>query len=122
MFVRSNARTQQEKWPRFVQRMICAVGVLTLGVLCGCSSPRPYYADYLFKPPQLVERDRSYLVRYLDKWLQSGKISRIDIQTPDAGSQSLYAHDGGTSDTDWLPLPVLYAAHFILDLSHPLIL
>lgn len=115
MFVRSNARTQQEKWHQFVQRMICAVGVLTLGVLCGCSSPRPYYADYLFKPPQLVERDRSYLVRYLDKWLQSGKISRIDIQTPDAGSQSLYAHDGGTSDTDWLPLPVLYAAHFILD-------
>jgi hypothetical protein len=61
MIVRSNASAQQVTWPQFVQRMIGLVGVLTLGVLCGCGSTRPYYADYLFKPPQLVERDRSYL-------------------------------------------------------------
>lgn len=88
-----------------------AVSLLNQGA---CGPPRPYYAGYMFNAPLIEETDRSYLVRYLDRALRTGKAKRIDIQMPDAGIKSLFQSDADTANTDWLPLPVLYAAEFVL--------
>lgn len=89
----------------------CALAVLALGA---CGPARPYYAGYMFNPPRVEETDRSYLVRYLDWKLRSGKVTRVDIQTPDAGTKTLHQSDADTANTDWLPLPALYAAEFVV--------
>ena len=68
----------------------------------------------MFNPPRVEETDRSYLVRYLDWKLRSGKVTRVDIQTPDAGTKTLHQSDADTANTDWLPLPALYAAEFVV--------
>lgn len=78
-------------------------------------APRPYYADYLFEPPQLVETDRSQMVIHLDWMSRSNRIKRIEVQTPESGLKVIHPRESDSPDIDWLPLPVLYAAWFILD-------
>lgn len=78
-------------------------------------TPRPYYADYLFAPPQLLETDRSQMVIHLDSVSRSNRIKRIEVQTPESGLKVIHPRESDSPDIDWLPLPVLYAAWFILD-------
>lgn len=78
-------------------------------------TPRPYYADYLFAPPQLVETDRSQMVIHLDQMSRGNRIKRIEVQTPESGLKVIHPHEADSPEIDWLPLPVLYAAWFILD-------
>lgn len=102
----------RRRLPQLLVTVACALAVLTSG---GCSPPRPYYADLLFKPSQIGELDRSYMVRKLDYWLHSGKLQRIEIQTPDGDSRTLSPGDSYSTELDWLPLPLLYAADEVLD-------
>lgn len=90
---------------------------LLLGTIAGpaCSGQHPYYTDGMFKPPQLIETDRSYMVIHLEQWIRSGRVQRIELETPEAGLQILHPREAESPNIDWLPLPVLYAAWFILD-------
>lgn len=87
---------------------------MTFLFLGGCAK-RPYYAGFLFDSPILVESDRSDMVRTLDFILESKRLQKLTIQTPDKGVQSLYPRDETSpGTTDWLPLPVLFAAQYVL--------
>lgn len=90
--------------------------VLGLSVLAaGCGASRPYYAGFRFDSPTLVETDRSDMVLYLDWVIKSQRLQRITLVTPDKGTQSLLPRDASSPDTtDWLPLPALFAASYIL--------
>ena len=88
--------------------------LFTLLCLGGCAK-RPYYAGFLFDSPILVESDRSEMVRTLDFILESKRLQKLTIHTPDKGVQSLYPRDETSpGTTDWLPLPVLFAAQYVL--------
>ncbi|HMU38065.1 MAG TPA: hypothetical protein PKE31_03555 [Pseudomonadota bacterium] len=110
--------TSTAKDTDIASRRFCAVlsGLLAVSLvtMSGCGPARPYYAGYMFKPPRIEESDRSEMVRFLDKQLRVGAITRIDIETPDEGLKTLQKSDADTANTDWLPLPVLYAAEFVL--------
>ena len=103
-------------------RVACSRGLRLAGLLSALLSllltpacaPRPYYADYLFEPPELVETDRSQMVIYLDLMSRSNRIERIEVQTPDAGLKVIHPREPDSPDIDWLPLPVLFATSFIL--------
>jgi hypothetical protein len=96
-----------------------AISVLGLGLclstLVGCAK-RPYYSGFYFDSPPLVEADRSHMVRHLDAVLERQKFKKITMVTPDKGAQSLYPRDETSpGTTDWIPLPLLYTAYFVLD-------
>lgn len=99
-------------WPQ-AGRLWTALVCLLLASSC---APQPYYADYLFKPPKLVERRRSFMVIRLDSLSRSNRIKRIELKTPDGDLKVIYPRESGSPDIDWLPLPVLYATSFVL---HP---
>lgn len=80
-----------------------------------CGAPGPYYADFLFSPPKLVETDRSRMVIYLDWYIRTGRVQRIEVLTPESGLKVIHPRESDSPDIDWLPLPVLYAARFILN-------
>lgn len=102
-----------------VRRLLCCLlGGISLLLGVSCSAPRPYYADYLFKPPRLVETDRSDMVLVLDWYLQQGRVRRLEVQTPQSGLQVIFPRTADSPNIDWMPLPVLYAAQFILDPRH----
>ena len=55
------------------------------------------------------------MVRTLDFILESKRLQKLTIHTPDKGVQSLYPRDETSpGTTDWLPLPVLFAAQYVL--------
>ena len=83
-------------------------------LLNGCAK-RPYYAGFLFDSPVLVETDRSEMVRTLDWILESNRLQKLTLITPDKGVQNLYPRDETSpGTTDWLPLPVLFATQYVL--------
>lgn len=91
-----------------------AAGLAAL--LPGCGVTRPFYSGYRFDSPILVETDRSEMVQYLDWVIKSERLQRITLVTPDKGVQSLVPRDASSPETtDWLPLPVLFAARYILN-------
>jgi hypothetical protein len=56
------------------------------------------------------------MVQYLDWVIKSERLKRITLVTPDKGVQSLLPRDASSPDTtDWLPLPALFAARYILN-------
>src|SRR6185369_684329 len=65
-----------------------------------------------------IETDRSRMVMYLDWKIRSGHIRRIEVQTPESGLKVIHPREADSPDIDWLPLPVLYAARFILSPRH----
>lgn len=88
--------------------------LLTFLFLGGCAK-RPYYAGFMFDSPILVESDRSDMVLTLDWILESKRLQKLTMITPDKGTQSLYPRDETSpGTTDWLPLPVLFAAQYVL--------
>ncbi|HNN98047.1 MAG TPA: hypothetical protein PKI03_37545, partial [Pseudomonadota bacterium] len=82
----------------------------------GCAPSRPYYSTSYFASSAVSESDRSELVVYLDWVIRKQRAKSISIVTPEHGEQSLYPRDENSPPTlDWLPLPVLFAASYILD-------
>ncbi len=82
----------------------------------GCATSRPYYSTSYFASSAVSESDRSELVVYLDWVIRTQRAKSISIVTPEHGEQSLYPRDESSPPTiDWLPLPVLFAASYILD-------
>lgn len=91
---------------------------LCFSTLSGCAK-RPYYSGFYFDSPPLVETDRSIMVRHLDSVLESQKLKKITMVTPDKGVQSLYPRDETSpGTTDWIPLPLLFTAYFVLDAKY----
>ena len=82
----------------------------------GCATSRPYYSTSYFAQSagQRVRPQRSRGLPRLGDPHQRAK--SISIVTPEHGEQSLYPRDESSPPTiDWLPLPVLFAASYILD-------
>lgn len=94
--------------PRVALLGLCAV-------LIGCGGLRPYYSGFYLDTPPLVETDRSAMVVYLDAMVRSEKLKRLTIAVPGGNVQSVYPRDESSPPTiDWLPLPILFAASYIL--------
>ena len=95
-------------------KSVWGLGIALSVLLSGCAK-RPYYSGFYFDSPPLVETDRSEMVRYLDWMLQSQKLKKVTLVTPEKGVQSLLPRDETSpGTTDWIPLPLLFAARFVL--------
>lgn len=100
---------------RSLPRLLTAAALTALLALSGCGVSRPYYSGFYLDAPTLQESDRSEMVVFLDAMIRSEKLKRLTFALPGGPTQSIYPHDETSPPTiDWLPLPVLFAARFIL--------
>lgn len=99
-----------------IGRALALLCVLPILLATGCAGTRPYYSDSFFAKSTIDESDRSEMVVYLDWVIRIQRAKQITMITPQNGEQRIYPRDDSSPPSiDWLPLPVLFAARYILN-------